>query len=822
MNQFKDVFLGHEKRSYTRAVSIQKCMRAGGKHNDLDNVGFTKRHLTFFEMMGNFSFGDYFKKEAIEFAWEFLTREMKLPAERMHATVFKTDDDAYDLWREISGLPESRIHRHGEKDNFWQMGDLGPCGPCSEIFIDRGPETGCKDATCDPSCDCDRFLEIWNLVFMQFDRQPDGTLKELAHKGVDTGMGFERLLATLQGKDSVFEIDIFTQIIRGIEGLTGCSYDDKPANIKAAFHVLADHARAATFLIVDGCMPSNEGRGYVLRKLIRRAALFEQKISDKSIFAQLAGVVTEQMGEFYPELRENIALVTDVLAGEVKKFSSNLLRGQQLLDQVLQEAKESKLITGQQAFTLYDTYGFPVELVIASAREQGYRVDEKGFDKEMRKQKERSGKKGDDPLDHVELPAGVTSEFTGYDELETASTIAAIVCSEESVKIAAAGASCWLITHKSPFHVIGGGQVPDEGWLVIAKHRVPVTTARLISGCIAVKVKLPVDIKIGDSLTSIVDEQKRRALERNHTATHLLQAALMKELGSQVKQAGSMVDPDRLRFDFAYPGSLDTAQLDSIEELVNEWILQDIPLTVEYMSMKEAEARGAIAFFGDKYNPDEVRVISIGDVSIELCGGTHVRSTGKIGSFKITEIASPSAGHRRVEAVAGEGAFALFRESFAVIKQLGQEFKVPRAEVADAVTKQRGELRECREQMGQLRRSWWQESVDRWLENVVPAGGIPFLYLTLDGFASDDLREIANELLQRKPAFYFLGSRTDERFIFYVALAPDLASSVNLKEFAAWLRAQHDLRGGGSAIVLQGGGVYKSELEAAIREWLSR
>jgi alanyl-tRNA synthetase len=464
MNQFKDVFLGKEKRSYTRAVSIQKCVRAGGKHNDLDNVGFTKRHLTFFEMMGNFSFGDYFKKEAIEFAWEFITKEMKLPTHNLWATVYTTDDEAYNIWADQIGIPKDRIARLGEAENFWSMGDVGPCGPCTEIHVDRGPEFGCKELSdCGPACDCDRFLEIWNLVFMQFDRSQDGTMKELAQKGVDTGMGLERLCVVVQNKDSVYQTDLFANIIGKIEELTELSYAKQDALKQAAFHVLADHIRSSTLIIADGGAPSNEGRGYVLRKIIRRAALFAQKLTDKNIFPELSAIVVADMGEYYPSLIQNQKLIYKVLQSEIEKFATNLVRGTAILESYFNEAsKKSKIITGEQAFRLYDTYGFPIELVILMAGEKGFTVDTDNFEKEMAKQKEQSGKKVEDPLDHLELPANIESEFTGYQELETSSEIIALVAGNALVDSVAAGTDCWIVTRKSPYFIVAANYLMQD------------------------------------------------------------------------------------------------------------------------------------------------------------------------------------------------------------------------------------------------------------------------------------------------------------------------------------------------------------------------
>ena len=687
MNQFKDIFLGKEKRSYSRAMSIQKCVRAGGKHNDLDNVGFTKRHLTFFEMMGNFSFGDYFKKDAITWAWEFMTNDMKLPIEKLHASVFQDDDESYDIWHNIIKLPKERIHRLGKEENFWQMGDIGPCGPCSEIFIDRGPTFGCKEE-CGPACECDRFLEIWNLVFMQFDQQSDGSLNSLKQKGVDTGMGLERLCTIMQDKDSVFETDLFMPIIEETEKLTGLDYEKQSDEIKAAFRVLADHIRAATMIISDGGAPSNEGRGYVLRKIIRRAALFAQKLTDKNIFPQLALVVIDKFSSIYPELKGNKELIIQILTSEIEKFSVNLLRGQQILNSYLEQEKQTKKITGAQAFKLYDTFGFPIELVLARARELGYTVDEKGFELEMKKQQAQSGKRTTDTLDHIAFNDAISTEFTGYQELETPSEIIALIQNNKLVDTAPKGETCWVLTKKSPFFIVGGGQVPDQGWLTINDQRVPIKQARYINGKIATQIEAPTDLSVGMNITSIVDPEWRTNAMKNHTATHLLQAALISLFGKHIKQSGSLVHPDYLRFDFSYHQNLSPEDIKRVEDLVNTKIRENIPVTIEYTAFKEAIDRGALAFFGEKYTPEQVRIVNIPEFSMELCGGTHVARTGDIGTFKITDISSISAGHRRIIALTGPKAIDLFQETFGITKKLSNQFNINRDQLISLEEKQ--------------------------------------------------------------------------------------------------------------------------------------
>lgn len=823
MNQFKDLFLGKEKRSYTKAVSIQKCVRAGGKHNDLDNVGFTKRHLTFFEMMGNFSFGDYFKKDAIEFAWEFLTKDMSLPIEKLHATVYKTDDESYDIWHKEIGIPQERIHRLGEKDNFWQMGDTGPCGPCSEIHIDRGPEFGCKDINaCGPACDCDRFLEIWNLVFMQYDRQIDGTDKLLKQTGVDTGMGLERLCSVIQNKDSVFETDLFAGIIKKIEEVTKLSYEQQDANTKAAFNVLADHVRSCSFIIADGGAPSNEGRGYVLRKIIRRAALFAQKLNaPQTIFPDLSRQLVKDMGDIYPELKVNEEMIYSVLRSEISKFATNLVRGQNILTRYFEENKKSNIISGEQAFKLYDTFGFPLELLQVIARENGFTVDTLGFEVLMLKQQEQSGKKTSDELDHIGIDESITTEFTGYQELETTSPITALIVENRQVSEVKVGERCWVITKKSPFFIVGGGQVPDSGWLVAHNKKTPLLAVRYINSAIAAQIDAPVSIKIGDTVTEIVNKDLRIRAMKNHTATHLLQAALIQLFGKQIKQSGSLVAPDYLRFDFTYHENLSPEDIVRVEDLVNEKIRENIPLNVEYMDLKEALSRGALAFFGDKYNPEKVRLVEIPQFSVELCGGTHVHATGDIGTFKIIEVTALSAGHRRIVAVTGADAITLFQKTFNLAKSLSNEFKVKRDEIFDAIMKQREQLKQLTSSLSHLKRELLQSELHDWEKRIEKVGTIPYLFIKRDNASHDELKDIVQLLQSKHPGFYFIVSVTDGHPSFIASLSTEFINALNLKKFATWLQEKYSLRCGGSKNQLQGGGVkFDASINAGIKEWL--
>ncbi|HSC25602.1 MAG TPA: alanine--tRNA ligase [Candidatus Babeliales bacterium] len=820
MNQFKDVFLGFETRNYNRAVSIQKCVRAGGKHNDLDNVGFTKRHLTFFEMMGNFSFGDYFKQQAIRYAWDFLTKEINLDPEVLHVSIFETDDESYAIWLNDIKIDETRIHRLGAEHNFWQMGDIGPCGPCTEIYVDRGASYGHDNiADCGPGCDCDRFLEVWNLVFMQFDRQRDGALKLLKQTGVDTGMGLERICSVVQGKNSVYGTDIFSSIIKNIEDLSGLLYEQQNDENMAAFHVIADHIRSSTFIIADGCAPTNEGRGYVLRKIIRRAALFTQKLTDKNIFPELCYGVVENLGSIYPELELNKDLVYATLKSEIDKFSINLIRGQVILERYCEEAKNSKIITGQQAFKLYDTYGFPIEIVIAVAREKGYMVDMDGFDREMNKQQNQSGKKIADLLSQLEV--GVTSEFTGYNELETLSEISALVLDDQLVDKVSIGQIAYVIAMRSPFFIVGGGQVPDQGWLTINGVKMAITQVRFIGNAIAAQIVAQTTISVGDNIVSCVDPIWRSNAMKNHTSTHLLQAALIELFGKQIQQSGSLVHPDYLRFDFTYHRQLSHEDIIKVENLVNEKIRKNIPVVIDYCTLKEAQKKGALAFFGEKYKPEHVRVVQVDEFSVELCGGTHVQATGDIGTFKITESSALSAGHRRIVAVTGPGAINLFQETFSLVKTLSQDYKVKYEEVFDVITKQKDQLKLANHTIKELRQQLIAMNIPTWLQSVEYINKMPFLYLIVPDASGEDMRLIATMLEQKLAGCYFIVNSYDNHVTFYAVVSAEFINTVDMKQFLAWLSNTQGLRCGGSKNSIQGGGILRDkQLKDAIKQWL--
>lgn len=821
MNQFKDVFLGLEKRSYTRAVSIQKCIRAGGKHNDLENVGFTKRHLTFFEMMGNFSFGDYFKKEAIRFAWDFLTIDLKLPVAQLYASVYERDDEAYNLWRNEIGLDEVHVVRLGAADNFWQMGDTGPCGPCTEIYIDRGSQYGCGQSSCAPGCHCDRFLEIWNLVFMQFNRQDDGTDLPLTQKGVDTGMGLERLAAVMQNKDSVFDTDLFAEIMSAIEKHTGRKYDEN-AQTKAAFRVLADHIRSSAFAIADGCTPSNDGRGYVLRKIIRRAALFAQKLSDKNFFPLLVDPLVHTMGSVYPELAANAPQIKKLLENEIDRFIHNLIAGKAIFEKYAEEIKKegTSTISGAQAFKLYDTYGFPVELTNVLAHERGLSVDGQGFEREMEKQRLQSGKKTSESHGPAIIDESIKTEFVGYQQLQTLSKITALYVNSTPVDTVPAGETCLIITDTSPFFVECGGQISDQAFVIVGTAQAPVLRLQKVGNAIAAEIKTPIELQKGDEVTLVVDKEHRINTMKNHTATHLLQAALIGLLGKTVRQSGSLVAPDYLRFDFTYHENLTPEQIKSIEDTVNAKITENLPVSIYTTTYKDATSRGVMAIFGEKYNPESVRVIDIPDFSKELCGGTHVPRTGDIGCFKITEVSALSAGNRRIVAVTGPKAVELFQDTFAFAKNLGQELKVKLPEIPEALKKQRDQLKTALAQIKDLKKKVWACSKQQWLDSATAIGNLPFVYLSLKDATLDELREIASELMPSKKALYFLVTPATDRVQFYITVSPELSSLVDLQAVMAWLKSQ-GLSGGGSKTSLQGSGVYiDQKFIDSFKEWL--
>ncbi|HBA72859.1 MAG: alanine--tRNA ligase [Geobacteraceae bacterium GWC2_55_20] len=716
MNQFKDCFLGLEDRGYYRACSSQKCVRAGGKHNDLENVGRTARHHTFFEMLGNFSFGDYFKKEAIAFAWEFLTGELQLDKSRLYVTVYNDDDEAADIWHLQEGVPRERIFRFGEKDNFWSMGDTGPCGPCTEIFWDNGPEVGCGSPDCAVGCDCDRYMEIWNNVFMQFNRSADGSMTPLPKPSVDTGMGLERITTVMQGVHSNYDTDLLQGIIRHIERHSGKKYG---ANEKdsVSMRVIADHCRAVTFLICDGALPSNEGRGYVLRRIMRRAARHAKMLGvSEPLLCRMVEAVREMMGDAYPELAEREAYIKKVTLAEEERFNETLDRGLGILNDEVASLRSAgkSVIPGEVLFKLYDTYGFPIDLTGDIVESEGFTIDEAGFESCMEKQREQgrenwkgSGAAGIADIYKAIHNRGVHSQFIGYDALTAYSPIRALVRDGVEATSAAAGDRVDVIVESSPFYGESGGQAGDIGVISSGSaHLEVLETTRPFPDFIVHHCQVREGaVQVSDAVNLTVTTSARRATARNHTATHLLQTALRQVLGDHVKQAGSLVSADRLRFDFTHFSAMSADEIRQVETLVNGFVMENDPVSTNLMQIDEAIEAGATALFDEKYG-DSVRVVRVGDISMELCGGTHVRAAGDIGLFKIVSEAGIAAGVRRIEALTGSGALDFVRriedEQHAIAVLLKAEGGNPLDRLEKLLSRQKDLQREMEVLQGKL------------------------------------------------------------------------------------------------------------------------
>ncbi|MBN5151622.1 alanine--tRNA ligase [Stenotrophomonas maltophilia] len=832
MVQFKDVFLGAEKRSYVRAADVQRCLRAGGKHNDLDQVGYTARHHTFFEMLGNWSFGDYFKKDAIAWAWELLTQVWKLPAERLLVTVYQTDDEAYALWRDMVGVPEERIVRIGDNkgapfasDNFWQMADTGPCGPCTEIFYDHGDHIA-GGPPGSPDEDGDRFIEIWNLVFMQFDRQPDGSLVPLPAPCVDTGMGLERLAAILQHVHTNYEIDLFQALIRKAAELTGTADLENKS-----LRVIADHIRACSFLIVDGVLPSNEGRGYVLRRIIRRALRHGWMLGVRQpFFSKLVPTLVEQMGEAYPELPAAVDTVTRALQAEEERFAETLDAGMKIFEDVAGKASNG-VIPGVDAFRLYDTYGFPLDLTQDIARERDLTVDIAGFDAAMEQQRETAraaGKFGGGVSLPAELVATLSpTRFLGYDRLQADGlTVLALLKDGRPVQSAAAGDAVIVITDQTPFYAESGGQVGDTGVLAGNGVRLAVEDTQKFAGQFHGHVGTLSEggLKVGDVLAGQVDGERRGATILNHSATHLLHAALREVLGTHVQQKGSLVAPDRLRFDFSHFQPISAEELALIERKVNQQVRANNAAEVHTMGMQEALDFGAMALFGEKYG-EHVRVLKMGDYSTELCGGTHVNRTGDIGLFKITSEGGVSAGVRRIEAVTGQGALDYVDAEEA---RLAEAAELLGGSAADVVEKIRA--------LGQR-----QKQLERELEAVkakvaagatadlsgqaVEVAGVKVLAARLEGFDAKALRDAMDRLKQQLgDAVIVLAGAQDGKAALVAGVNGSAMGKVKAGELLSHIASQIGGKGGGRPDLAQGGGEDGPALAtalAAVVEWVS-
>ncbi|AWH32790.1 alanine--tRNA ligase [Stenotrophomonas sp. SAU14A_NAIMI4_8] len=832
MVQFKDVFLGAEKRSYVRAADVQRCLRAGGKHNDLDQVGYTARHHTFFEMLGNWSFGDYFKKDAIAWAWELLTQVWKLPAERLLVTVYQTDDEAYALWRDMVGIPEERIVRIGDNkgapfasDNFWQMADTGPCGPCTEIFYDHGDHIA-GGPPGSPDEDGDRFIEIWNLVFMQFDRQPDGTLVPLPAPCVDTGMGLERLAAILQHVHTNYEIDLFQALIRKASELTGTADLENKS-----LRVIADHIRACSFLIVDGVLPSNEGRGYVLRRIIRRALRHGWMLGVRQpFFSKLVPTLVEQMGEAYPELPAALDTVTRALQAEEERFAETLDAGMKIFEDVAAKAGNG-VIPGVDAFRLYDTYGFPLDLTQDIARERELTVDIAGFDAAMEQQRETAraaGKFGVGVTLPAELVATLTpTVFLGYDRLQADGlTVLAVLKDGRPVAAAEAGDAVIVITDKTPFYAESGGQVGDTGVLSGAGVRLDVTDTQKFAGQFHGHVGTLAEggLKVGDVLAGQVDGERRGATILNHSATHLLHAALREVLGTHVQQKGSLVAPDRLRFDFSHFQPISAEELAIIERKVNQQVRANNAAEVHNMGMQEALDFGAMALFGEKYG-ENVRVLKMGDYSTELCGGTHVGRTGDIGLFKITSEGGVSAGVRRIEAVTGQGALDYVDAEEARLAEAAELLGGSAADVVEKIRALGQRQKQLERELEAVKAKVAAGATADLSSQAVEVAGVKVLAARLEGFDAKALRDAIDRLKQQLgDAVIVLAGAQDGKAALVAGVNGSAMGKVKAGELLSHIAGQIGGKGGGRPDLAQGGGEDGPALATALSavvEWVS-
>lgn len=820
MVQFKDVFLGKDKRDYVRATSSQRCVRAGGKHNDLENVGYTARHHTFFEMLGNFSFGDYFKRDAIRHAWDFITGTLQLDPNRLWVTVFKDDDEAADIWLKEIGISPQRFSRMGEKSNFWAMGDTGPCGPCTEIFYDHGEHIA-GGPPGSPDEDGDRYVEVWNLVFMQYDRAPDGTLTPLPKPSVDTGAGLERLSAVMQGVTNNYDIDLFRKIVQAAATLAGTEDLTNPS-----LRVIADHIRACTFLIVDGVLPSNEGRGYVLRRIIRRAIRHGHKLGiNGAFFHKLVAVLEEQMGEAYPELRKGAAQATRVLLQEEDRFAETLTTGMSLLTAALDGLK-GKVLDGETVFRLYDTYGFPADLTADVARERGYTIDSAGFEAAMEAQRERAraaSRFGVDLRAGTQLDLHTT--FCGYAALEGEAKIVALLRGGERVDELRAGEAGEVILESTPFYVESGGQVGDAGELCsvageAVRFLVEDTQKRGTGGAHAHIGKVAADsaaLREGMTLRASVDAKLRGATALNHSATHLLHAALREELGDHVQQKGSLVAPERLRFDFAHFEALSSEQLQRIERRVNEQIRRNARAETREMSYDEAVASGAVALFGEKYG-SSVRVLRIGEFSMELCGGTHVGRAGDIGLFKILAESGVAAGVRRIEAVTGEGALRLVEAQESVVREVAGLLRGTRDEIAQKVRDALERIRQLDKENRQLREKLASGQGTDLAAAAVEVAGLQVVATLVDGADANALRTAVDQLKDRlKQAVIVLASVTSEGKVVLVAgVTAGETNRIKAGEIVGHVASQVGGRGGGRPDFAQAGGTEAAKLPEAL------
>ncbi len=828
MNQFKDVFLGLEKRPYTRATTAQRCVRAGGKHNDLENVGYTARHHTFFEMMGNFSFGDYFKQDAIQFGWEYLTSPqwLGLPKEKLYVTVYETDDEAYDIWNKIVGVPTDHIIRIGDNkgapyasDNFWAMGDTGPCGPCTEIFYDHG-DTFWGGLPGSPEEDGDRYIEVWNIVFMQFNRQADGTMEKLPKPSVDTGMGLERMTAVMQHVNSNYETDIFQTLIKEVAGLLNVTDLDNKS-----LRVVADHIRACSYLIADGVVPSNEGRGYVLRRIIRRAVRHGNLLGAKeSFFYKLVPTLAAVMGHAGEILTQKQAHIQKTLKAEEEQFARTLERGLALLEDALTKV-ENNTLSGEVAFKLYDTYGFPLDLTADVCRERNITIDEAGFEAEMTAQRERAKASSNFGTDYnnVIKVEGQTN-FIGYENLDAQATVVGLFSNGKAVETIQSGESAVIILDQTPFYAEMGGQVGDSGLISteICNFTVNDTQkygqvfghiGQLISG----------SLSIGDKVTASVERSRRVAITANHSATHLLHSALREVLGDHVAQKGSLVSENILRFDFSQPEAISKSQLEEIERIVNRKIRENIRVTIETMDIESAKKKGAMALFGEKYG-DVVRVVGMTEFSIELCGGTHVERTGDIGLFKLVSEGAVAAGIRRVEAVTGETAIEWLHGQQKVLQQSAELLKADGNSLVEKIQQLQDKAKRTEKELQQLKDKLAAQAGSELVKQARNINGVNVVVQKLENVEAKSLRTMVDDLKnQLGSAIVAFGTVTDDKVNLIVGVTKDLSSKVNAGELVGAMAQQVGGKGGGRADMAMAGGSEPQNLDAALtfaQEWI--
>jgi alanyl-tRNA synthetase len=827
MVQFKGVFLAEETRDYKRAATSQKCVRAGGKHNDLEIVGKTARHHTFFEMLGNFSFGDYFKKEAVEMGWDLLVRQWRLPAEKMWATIYLDDDEAFHLWRKV-GIPADRIVRLGEKDNFWAMGETGPCGPCSEIVIDQGEGVGCGRPDCRVGCDCDRFLELWNLVFMQFNRDSKGKLQPLTKPCIDTGMGLERISAILQGVKSNYETDLFKPIFKEIERVSSISYG-QDHRTDTSLNVIADHSRAATFLISDGVLPSNEGRGYVLRRIMRRAMRHGKMLGiDGPFLYRTASKVVDLMKQAYPELRETEAFVSKVIQNEEERFSETLDSGLKILREELEKLqKEGKsILSGEVAFRLYDTYGFPLDLTVEILQEKGTSFDEAGFRAQMQEQRYKSKQAwqgiGEGKAKEVYrrlANEGVKTAFLGYEEVQSESRILKLIKGDETVPFAVEGDEIEVVTEKTPFYGEAGGQVGDRGVIFHEEFSLEVEDAIKPTENLIVhqaKVKRG-KVKEGMSGVLRVDEERRKAITLNHTGTHLLQAVLREVLGNHVHQAGSLVSPERLRFDFTHFASMERKELERVEALVNQKVRENLKVETKIMEMEEALQTGAMALFGEKYG-EKVRVVMVSDFSLELCGGTHTSRTGDIGFFKIVSESGVAAGVRRIEALTGEGAYRFIKEEESELLKIASSLKSVPGELSSKLERLLERQKELERELSSFHDKASHQELSNLLPRVKKIRGVNVLSAKVDGKDLNRMREFVDQLKGKMGSgIILLGGQDQNKVSLIMGVTSDLTQRFHAGELIKKIAVHVGGTGGGRPDFAQAGGTDFKKLDEALK-----